>query len=66
MEPGGFRLLPPIEGELSLRALVGALPTNPVRQFQLLYCLWIAVSMLRFMPAHLRFYRWFYSSGCAA
>ena len=38
------------------------MPTNPVRQFQLLYCLWLSLAMLRNGRQHYRFYRWFYSS----
>ena len=38
------------------------IPTNPVRQFQLLYCLWLSLAMLRNGRQHYRFYRWFYSS----
>ena len=38
------------------------MPSNPVRQFQLLYCLWLSLAMLRNGRQHYRFYRWFYSS----
>ena len=37
---------------------------NPVRQFQLLYCIWLSVAMLFNMRHHVTFYRWFSSSGC--
>lgn len=40
-----------------------SIPLNPVRQFQLLYCLWIATTMLLRMRQYSRFYEWFYSSG---
>ena len=42
--------------------MLSQMPTNPVRQFQLLYCLWLSLAMLRNGRQHYRFYRWFYSS----
>ena len=42
------------------------LPTSPVRQFQLVYCLWLAAAMLVHMRRHSLFYDWFFNSGCAA
>jgi len=36
---------------------------NPVRQFQLMYCLWLSVAMIVFGPKHCRFYDWFADSG---
>jgi len=44
-------------------ALLAALPTNPVRQFQLCYCTWLTLVMCLNIRHHTRFYRWFYSSG---
>jgi len=41
------------------------LPTNPVRQFQLVYCLWLAAALLLHRRRHGRFYDWFFSSGVA-
>ena len=38
---------------------------NPVRQFQLIYCLWLSVAMVVMGPSHARFYSWFADSGCA-
>jgi hypothetical protein len=46
-----------------LAAVSASIPSNPVRQFQLLYCAWIVTSMLLHMRRYERFYRWFYSSG---
>ena len=37
---------------------------NPVRQFQIVYCSWLAIAMLFNMRNHCRFYRWFSSSRC--
>ena len=42
--------------------MLSQMPSNPVRQFQLLYCLWLSLAMLRNGRQHYRFYRWFYSS----
>ena len=40
-----------------------AMASNPVRQFQLMYCIWISVTMLTNMHRYNSFYEWFYSSG---
>ena len=48
--------------ELAAAAHEWGWPTNPVRQFQLIFCLWIAVGMMRNMNKHVRFYKWF--AGC--
>ena len=39
---------------------------NPVRQFQLLYCLWLAVALMWTLGRQVRFLEWFDNSGCAA
>ena len=38
---------------------------NPVRQFQLLYCLWLAVALMVTLGRQVRFLEWFDGSGCA-
>ena len=38
---------------------------NPVRQFQLLYCLWLAVALSSTLGRQVRFLDWFDNSGCA-
>lgn len=46
-----------------LASVWSAIPSNPVRQFQLLYCMRIATTMLLHLRQYSRFYDWFYSSG---
>ena len=43
---------------------LGVSAHNPVRQFQIVYCTWLAIAMLCNMRNHCRFYRWFASSRC--
>ena len=43
---------------------LGVSAHNPVRQFQIVYCSWLAIAMLFNMRNHCRFYRWFSSSRC--
>ena len=43
---------------------LGVSAHNPVRQFQIVYCTWLAIAMLCNMRNHCRFYRWFSSSRC--
>jgi len=43
---------------------LGVSAYNPVRQFQIVYCTWLAIAMLCNMRNHCRFYRWFSSSRC--
>ena len=38
-------------------------PANPVRQFQQLYCMWIALMLARNLRAHVKFLTWFDGSG---
>ena len=38
-------------------------PANPVRQFQIAYCLWLAISLMYTLRAHTRFLAWFDGSG---
>jgi hypothetical protein len=39
---------------------------NPVRQFQLLYCLWLAAALMWTLGRQVRFLEWFDNSGYAA
>lgn len=41
---------------------LGVSAYNPVRQFQIVYCTWLAIAMLCNMRNHCRFYCWFSSS----
>ena len=43
---------------------LGVSAHNPVRQFQIVYCTWLAIAMLCNMRNHCRFYHWFSSSRC--
>ena len=47
----------------TLTWILAQFPANPVRQFQQLYCAWLAVQLARNLPAHVRFLSWFDSSG---
>ena len=38
-------------------------PQNPTRQFQQLYCMWLAVQLMLNLRAHVRFLAWFDASG---
>ena len=38
-------------------------PANAVRQFQLAFCLWIALALIRNLRAHTKFLTWFDGSG---
>jgi hypothetical protein len=46
-----------------MEAVVSMLPNNPVRQFQLMYCVWLACTLSWNMGRTCKFYDWFYSSG---
>ena len=65
-EAGLLGLLKPVfEGWPVLSWILAQFPENPVRQFQQLYCLSIAVGLLWNMRAHVAFLTWFDTSGLA-
>ena len=37
---------------------------NPVRQFQLLYCAWLAAALILLHSSQVKFLQWFDNSGC--
>jgi hypothetical protein len=43
--------------------LLQQLPSNCVRQFQIVYCMWIALAILRNLRSHTAFLTWFDGSG---
>lgn len=43
--------------------ILAQFPQNPTRQFQQLFCLWLAVQLARNLSAHARFLTWFDTSG---
>ena len=43
--------------------LVACWPENPVRQFQLLYCMWLSAALCYTIGPQTRFLAWFHHSG---
>ena len=63
-EPGLIGLLLPLCEDYPVATWVlRQFPANAVRQFQLAFCLWIALALIRNLRAHTKFLTWFDGSG---